>query len=82
MPIKVFESLLAESVYNFFFAVVIVMYRHVWTCLDKSENILRILPNHIIEFGVLQNFMLLNQIFALEGKNTSQFLYEIWYFRP
>ena len=72
MPIKVFDSLLAESVYNSFSAVVIVSYRHVWTCLDKSENVFRIVPNDIIEFGVIQNFMLLNQIFAdLEGKNTS-----------
>ena len=55
MPIKVFDSLLAESVDNFFplWSVCRTDYRHVWTCLDKSENILRIVPNHIIEFGVI-----------------------------
>ena len=48
MPIKVFWQLARRiGLYNFFSAVVIVSYRHVWTCLDKSENIFRIVPNHI-----------------------------------
>ena len=71
---SLFDSLLAEAVYNLFFSLWSLCCTDtsglVWTSLDKSEHICRMVPNPIIEFGVIQSSMLLNQIFAdLEGKN-------------